>query len=473
MPDDRLAFFADATFTRPGSGAVLTGLTWDLREGETWAVVGPLGAGKSTFAAGLAGRLRVSAGDAGWPGLGDPATAVRLVGFKEESHRFSYARHYYQQRYNFVEPQDDITLGEFLQADTTADDEAVAEAAGRLGVAGLLGHSFIQLSNGQVRRSRIAKALLARPGLLVLDEPFVGLDAAGRARVASLLGGLVARGERLLLVCGPADLPDWVTHVLTLEDGRIAWRGPRADFAPPSIPTVASPPVPPAEPGEPVVELRGVTVAYGGRAVLDGVDWTVRAGERWTLLGPNGSGKSTLLALLCGDHPQAYSNDVRLFGRRRGTGESIWEVKRDVGLVSPELHLYFTEPLTAFEAAVTGFHDVVTRRPASAVQAATVRELFDEFGVTSVADRSFARLSAGQQRLVLLARGLVKRPPLVVLDEPFQALDEAAAGRVRSWLERRLRPDQTLIFVTHRPEELPRTVTRRLRLEAGRVAERV
>src|SRR5204863_3517662 len=102
----------------------------------------------------------------------------------------------------------------------------------------------------------------------------------------------------------------------------------------------------------PIIELRNVTVAYE-RPILRDVTWTVRAGERWAVLGPNGSGKTTLLSLLCGDHPQAFSNDVRLFGRRRGTGERIWDVKRPVGLTSPEFHLYFTGPLTAERAAAT------------------------------------------------------------------------------------------------------------------------
>jgi molybdate transport system ATP-binding protein len=197
----------------------------------------------------------------------------------------------------------------------------------------------------------------------------------------------------------------------------------------------------------------------------------VRAGERWAVLGPNGSGKTTLLSLLCGDHPQAYGNDIRLFGRQRGSGESIWDIKRRVGLLSPELHLYFTEPLTAAAVAATGFFDVLARRPTTPAQDATVAELFADFDIAPLAARPFAQLSTGEQRLVLLVRALVKEPPLLILDEPFQGLDAGAAGRARAWLDRRLRPDQTLLFVSHVADETPRTVTRRLRLEAGRVAE--
>jgi molybdate transport system ATP-binding protein len=217
--------------------------------------------------------------------------------------------------------------------------------------------------------------------------------------------------------------------------------------------------------------MRGVFVAYGGRPILRDVSWTVRAGERWAVLGPNGSGKTTLLSLVCGDHPQAYANDVRLFGRRRGTDESIWDVKRQIGLVSPELHLYFTEPITAAQAAATGFFDVLALRPTTPGQDATVRGLFEEFGIAPLAERPFARLSTGEQRLVLLVRALVKRPPLLILDEPFQGLDEQAITRARDHLDRRLQPDQTLVFVSHYAEEVPNTVNRRLRLEGGAVAE--
>jgi molybdate transport system ATP-binding protein len=481
--DPAVLFRADrVTATRPAGEAVFDGLSWEMRDGETWAVVGPVGSGKTALGELLAGRLRVTAGTVEWP-LVDrlraagrvvnwPSDVVGRVGFKEESRIFSYSRHYYQQRFNFIEPADDLTLEEFLRADGPLSDDRLRAVTGRLGIAELLPLSFIKLSNGQTRRARIARALLAHPEVLVLDEPFVGLDADGRREANDLLGRVVDDGTRVVLITPPERIPEWVTHVLELVDRRVAFQGTRGQFqrADSAEATPASAKSS-AVAGEPVIKLRDVNVIHGGKPILRGINWTVREGERWAIVGPNGSGKTTLLSLICGDHPQAYSNDVTVFGRRRGGGESIWDVKKRIGLVSPELHMYFTEPLTADRAAATGFFDQLVARPTTPGQDATVRELFDYFGVTELAGRRFAQLSTGQQRIVLLIRALVKDPPLLILDEPFQVLDEPTAAKARRWIDDRLAPDRTVLFVTHNEPELPRTVTRRLRLREGVLVE--
>jgi molybdate transport system ATP-binding protein len=217
--------------------------------------------------------------------------------------------------------------------------------------------------------------------------------------------------------------------------------------------------------------MRGVSVRYDVKPVLQDISWTVRTGERWALLGPNGSGKTMLLSLICGDHPQAYSNDIRLFGKQRGTGESIWDIKRRIGLLFPEFHLYYSEPLSAFRTAATGFFDVIANRPTTTEHDARIHDLFIYFEIADLADRPFLRLSTGEQRLVLLIRALVKGPDLLILDEPFQGLDHQSIRRAQNWLDHHLRPDQTLIFVSHVLEEIPKSVTHRLRLEYGRVVE--
>ncbi len=463
-----------ATVARPGGPAVLTDFSWTVREGETWAVTGPVGSGKSTLADALLGRIHLRAGDLSWPLLDRLRAAgrdvkyvsdvARHVPFQENSRLFSYAGHYYQQRFEFADADEPLSLGTFLRSGSPATADEIAAVAGRLGLADRLGQPFITLSNGQTRRARIARALLGHPELLVLDDPFLGLDAAGREDVAAFLGRLVSEGLRLVLVCAADAVPGWVTNRLTVGPGD-SGTGGQPEWSR-FVPRFQSPPVPKSP--DPIIELRDVTVRHGGRVLLDNVSWTVRAGERWAVMGPNGSGKTTLLSLLCGDHPQAFSNDVRLFGRRRGTGERIWDVKRPVGLTSPEFHLYFTGPLTAARAASTGFFDGVTDHATTPEQDATVAGLFADFGLSALATRPFRQLSTGEQKLVLLARALVKKPRLLILDEPFQSFDADTVRRCRDWLDANLAPDQTLLFVSHHPPELPRSVTRTLRLDAGR-----
>ena len=452
-----------ATVVR-GGRAVLQDFSWTIREGETWAITGPIGSGKTTLAETLLGKHFAASGTVAWPMLEQfpssyPSQVIRHVAFQEQSRLFSYVGHYYQQRFEFADADEPLTLEKYLGA-----RGEVREVARQLGIAEQLPLSFIKLSNGQTRRARIAKAILGRalPGsMLILDDPFLGIDVAGRAELADLLGELVKDGLRLILICSPDAVPDWVTHRLELAAvDRIAARG----FA-----------IPPGNhhrdaAGGTVIELRNVRVAHGGRTILDDITWTVRAGERWAVFGPNGSGKTTLLSLLCGDHPQAYSNDVRLFGQRRGSGESIWDVKSRVGLLSPEFHLYFTEPLNAERVAATGFFDGVIDRPTTAKQDATVKRMFAEFAIVHLIGRPFRQLSTGEQRLVLFVRALVKRPALLILDEPFQALDRATMRHARDWLDANLGEDQTLLFVSHHEEELPRSIEKRLELRASRIA---
>ena len=215
--------------------------------------------------------------------------------------------------------------------------------------------------------------------------------------------------------------------------------------------------------------MRGLRVAYGENVVFDGFDWTVRAGERWLLTGPNGSGKSTLIALVIGDHMQAYANDIRLFGRPRGSGESIWDIKRRIGWVSPELHLTMDPRQTVLETVLSGFNDtplyVPTDTPSKRRAAAS---LLRRMRLWARRDDAFGELSSGEQRFVLLARAFVKRPPLLVLDEPCQTLDDAHQAFFRALLDRLcVETGAALVYTTHLPGDVPGCITNRLQLSPG------
>ena len=454
-----------ASIIRSGGEPLFRDLTWTMRDGETWAVVGPNGSGKSTLAEMLAGKHRLAAGSLTWPLFatsGDEAhSVVRLVPFRENSRLFSPADYYYQQRFDFGDPPDCPTVSEYLRATRPVTDADLETTTTRLGIATLLDQKLLTLSTGQMRRTRLARAVLTHPKLLILDDPFCGLDVAGRLELDRTLADLAASGTRLILVLGEA-VPSWVTNILVLP--RNVPEALATEYSIPKNPSLTLP-----ARADSAIEMCNVTLRHGGKLILDGVNWSVGVGERWALIGPNGSGKTTLLSLICGDHPAAYANHVRLFGKQRGDGETIWDVKRQIGLLSPELHQYFTTPLSAFEVATTGWHDVMTRRPITAEQADEVRRLFATFGLQNKMNTPFARLSTGIQRLVLFVRAVVKRPPLLILDEPFQALDTFTINCLREWIDNSLQPEQTLIMVTHRPTELPTCVTRRLQLANGRV----
>src|SRR5688572_13384763 len=105
--------------------------------------------------------------------------------------------------------------------------------------------------------------------------------------------------------------------------------------------------------------MKKVSVQYGDKIILDEVNWKVMKGERWLLSGPNGAGKSTLLSLITADNPKAYANSIFLFGKKRGSGESIWDIKKKIGFISPELHLFFDQGTSCFDVIASGLFDTI------------------------------------------------------------------------------------------------------------------
>lgn len=478
----------NATLRQP-AGLIGSELTLRIRAGECWAVVGPVASGKTSLLRALAGQLPTHPTGAREVASG---LTVAFVSFREESRQFSYDGYFYQQRYHATMSAGGYegANGAVLRPVPTVrsllnlpDTPAARATVARLGLTNLLDTPLLKLSNGQTRRVRIGRALLQQPAVLLLDNPFVGLDARFRAELTDWLGTLVTNGLTCVLAAEPDALPPFVTHVLALRPGQQPWQGPVANFMPvpsagdlPALPVryVASPPVDFDE----AFRLTDVTVRYGDLVILDRINWRVRPGEGWALLGPNGAGKSVLLSLLYGDHPQAYANDVRVFDHRRGRpiggrSTSVWDVKRRIGFVSPELHLYFPAHLTVRQVALTGLTDslrVPNYVPAAVETAAVEADLlallvYFELGATVT--RPFGTLSAGQQRLVLLVRALLKNAPVLLLDEPFQALDRPMADRARRLLGSLT--DKTLLFVTHDPAELPDSVGYIAELSGGQL----
>jgi molybdate transport system ATP-binding protein len=307
-----------------------------------------------------------------------------------------------------------------------------------------------------MRRARLARALGEEPAGLIVEEPFAGLDNTQRRRLEDYLKARVAGGMGLVITGREADRPVWIVNHLVLDGG-----------AHPSSETDHSEPESECGFNEPVLEFHGLSLAPGGRALFSDFSWVIRKGEWWGLLGENGSGKSTLMALAAGDHPQVYAQDVRLFGARRGSGESIWDLKKKIGQVAPEIQTYARHNLTLSEMVATGITDRFVPGGINAEQQAEVRQLLGELGLGEMADRPYPQTPSGGQRLVWLARALAKRPELLLLDEPFQGMDGRSIALGRAAIGRRLGKGTTLVMSTHDAAELPAGVVRMKRLGAG------
>ena len=212
--------------------------------------------------------------------------------------------------------------------------------------------------------------------------------------------------------------------------------------------------------------MERVSIKYGARTILKELDWEVRNGEKWALFGPNGAGKSTLLSLIYEDNPQSYANTLYLFDRKRGSGESIWDIKKRIGYVSPEMHLFYMENVPVLNIVGSGFFDSIgLYRKCTAGQEAIALEWMHVFGIETLKGRSFLTLSSGEQRLALLARAFVKDPDLIILDEPLHGLDISNKKKAARIIEQFCsRPGKTLIYVTHYPHELPQCVDKHFEL---------
>jgi molybdate transport system ATP-binding protein len=377
---------------------------------------------------------------------------------------------YYQQRYHATETEGIATVRNVLALEDDRQPHLKA-----LDMTSLLDTEIIKLSNGQFRKMLIVKALLKNPCVLLLDNLFTGLDIAARRYVAETLERIANMGTQLVMTADGTNIPPMATHVMETEHFSVARVYERQTTARRAVLSAKKKlpelPEPPAQPFETAVHLNNVTVRYNGQTVIHHVDWHIRRGEKWALTGPNGAGKSMLLSLIFADNPQAYANHITLFDRKRGTGESIWDIKERTGFVSPEMHLYCNGTSSCIDFALGGLtENPYHRRRLSTENMEFARRLFAYFSVEETTEEPFRQVSTGQQNVVLLIRALVKNPALLILDEPFQGLDEEKIALARTLLYAYCK-HRTLIFVSHNPSEFPSCIHRYLAMENGKATE--
>lgn len=455
-------------------------IDWTICEGEQWAVVGPNGAGKTLLAGVLQKKYAFRSGEHIFVSGKPVSEVVKSIAFKDIYSLADCRNSYYQQRWHSTETEDMPTVSEVLSE--YKDTENLNELLSLFGISDLLPKKLIFLSSGELRKFLVVRTLLSRPEILILDNPFIGLDAPSRDLLVDMLGKMTElHGTQvILLLSNPADLPDMITDVLPVINRKCLSPMKREEFLenkelldelfPDRVSGAIDLPVN----GEKEISaydvafrMEKVCIKYGSRTILKDLDWEVKCGEKWSLSGPNGAGKSTLLSLVYADNPQSYANTLYLFDRKRGSGESIWEIKKRIGYVSPEMHLYYMENVPAIQIVGSGYFDSVGLfRKCNAEQEEGALKWMKIFGIDNLKDRSFMTLSSGEQRLALLARAFVKDPDLIILDEPLHGLDisnkKLAASVIESFCSR---PGKTLIYVTHYPNELPECVDRHFRLE--------
>lgn len=459
-----------------------TPINMTLCEGEHLAIVGPNAGGKTVLVDTIIGKYPLLMNDVIYdfsPSASKSAfDNIKYIAFRD-TYGDADGSYYYQQRWNSTDMDTTPVVKELLPE---TDDLELRDRLYKLfHIVPMLEKHIILLSSGELRKFQLTKTLLSNPRVLIMDNPFIGLDAQTRDLLRDLLKELTCLGYlQVIIVLSKTDnIPDFITHVISVDNMICGDKMTREDYinAQKPIPShvlteekrnrIISLPYRNQEyESQNVVELNKVSIRYGERTILKDLDWTVKRGEMWALSGENGCGKSTLISLICADNPQSYACDIALFGRKRGSGESIWDIKKHIGYVSPEMHRAYLKNLPTIDIVASGLNDSIGlyKKPQKN-QFEQCEWWMDIFGILDLKDRSFLELSSGEQRLALLARAFIKDPELLILDEPLHGLDLMNRRMVKDVIEAFCsRKNKTMIMVTHYKEELPMVINHSLTL---------
>lgn len=358
------------------------------------------------------------------------------------------------------------------------------------GLTPFLDQGYRELSTGQARKLLLLAECVRRPECLLLEEPYEGLDPGARTELDQCLRHLQHLGCCLLLfIANRVDVPDWSTHIAVLENNALVYQGRRQEFqafnmdgvwqhAPDFKVDMESFDALGAAKGDsccaqegdfpvPLIELQHGFAAYRGVEVFRDLDLVIHAGEHTLVSGSNGSGKSTLLHLISGDHPACYQNELYLFGIKRGSGESIWELKERMGIVSPDLHRNYHIDTDVLSCVLSGLFDSIgVYKKAHTSQIHQALTWLKWIGLEHCKNKPFRSLSFADQRLALIARALIKGPELLIMDEPTQGLDEANRNAVLAFIEKiATEKVSTILYVSHRQDEYRSFFTRHIHMD--------
>lgn len=479
---------------------ILQGTSWEIHKGYHWAVLGPNGSGKTSLVRALVDEYTIIAGKTDrHPSLHDK-NAVGYVSFEQQqdlinNRERSVEAYYYSGKYSnnytvenvLCDAEKDPAHGK--RTDEYAYTEFIAT---ELGLGPLLTREVATLSNGEIRRTLLGRAIIRDPRLLILDEPFEGIDPQGRRQIADMVRSIIRKGRTTLVLVTnrPEQLLEEVPLLLCVRDGKVVYQGLKEDFF--SKYTISQLYGSQTEEstgctekegtiqrtfhsfintdnGEPIIDMRDVTIRLDDSLILSHLNWQVEKGENWLITGKNGSGKSTLLKLITGEISQAYANNITLFGKKKGDGHGLWEIRKKIGYLSTELHMHYRKNVPLEEVVLSGFYDSVGLfSPPTNRQIETANRLLQELGFFGRRNTPLAHLSYGEQRIILLARALVKSPELLILDEPLQGLDPESRNRflrIIKTIGTAVHNTETqMLLVTHHAEEYPPCFHKRLTL---------
>ena len=444
---------------------VVSNLTWQVTSDQHWLLLGGNGAGKSALTAVLLDQAKISHGS-------------RHCDF-ERIEIVSSERQKQLIEAELLTDQDDIIDGKtqpklvseliYQHASAHFDQQLCQQLITGFAFDSLLKQRLRALSTGETRKLMLIKALSNRPQLIVLDEPFDGLDVESTELLNTILAELSNSMSMLFVLNRLAEIPAFISHYGYVSAGKLQYQLASPDdkqlndllkllhleqtdlTIPRKDMEHSAPEFHDAE----LVRLQNASVSYAGKAIFSQLNWTIKARQHWQLSGKNGSGKTCLLNLITGDNPQCYNNDIKVFGFQRGSGESIWQIKQYIGYISNALHMEYRVSISALNTIVSGFYDSIgLYQKATQMQLDIAMQWLALLGLSELKNTPFTQLSFGDQRMLLIARAMVKHPTLLILDEPCLGLDEANRQRVLLLIEKICAAgSSTVIYVNHHAKD--------------------
>ncbi|MFZ1789200.1 MAG: ATP-binding cassette domain-containing protein [Saprospiraceae bacterium] len=488
MPENLVTLSQVSIQTKKGS--LLSNIQLQISVGDRLNVLGPSGSGKSLLTKLIAGYLSPTEGQI----LYDvPLEKITLAGDNQlpGTDRLSY----FEKRYEVFIQDDNKTLKDHLFQSPNFD--GVQALLQRFSLSNLLEKQKYQLSNGEQKLLSIITSVASEPQFLILDLPYLGVDAFNRTKLSDLIQSLPSEMAVLLVGKIPDAELSKTFQKIHLEAGKLVDKPETSGQAqnPDQKPLALNPFNQHQAAYQHLVKMEDVSIAYGEVAILKNIHFVLAPGQRCVIKGPNGSGKSMLISLITGDNPKAYGQNIILFDRLRGSGESIWDIKNKIGYLSPELHQHFFRGESHVQKILFGKVQVLEDRFASkmtcqdvvasgltegigaistAKEGQWLTDLIAFFNLSTFKNEAFASLSQGKQRLVLLMRALVKQPPLLILDEPCQGLDDEQTLQFKKAIDDFCRHSTTaVIYVSHMEEDIPSCMNREIRMLAGEIIQDV